>query len=402
MMALLAPAFDASGLLSELLSFVGPEVAMLFFGALTYILFSDQNMLAVYWSYVSAWLLPLDTVEATPMISSFAATTGAQAKKMIDNQAEKEEGQDDAPEDGEQPQQTSTVATTTTGAIVALRFCNVPGPDVAAAAATPPAPSVLIEALTDGRLSVDLVANVFLGLELKHLGSVAATCRAARANIWDDAELWLALGGPLFAPAYQLLGQAGELHLPSLRSQFRIWVYGLDSGSWGSAFAERAACRNQVELFEEAAFLLGGIQETEDAAQIQVFGQCLVEQLALLDAGEDVAARAAAQLLAKAQARCELLGELTLCEMRKALDESVEYAARRALAAKAWEAQLKEEEDGDIRSPFDLDEVEGEASAVESSDAGGGAVVGTAFGPLALSFLAALVSRQHRSVDVVA
>lgn len=388
-MALVAPAFDASGLLSELLSLVGTEVVMLFLGLITYLLFSGQNMLPVYWSYVSAWLFTLDTVVAPSTVASgFAATTGDhQAKKMmIDSQTEDEECQDNkAPEEDVecQEQQLQKIST--------------------APAAAPSC--VLGETLTDGRLNVDLVANVFLCLELNHLGSMAATCRAARANLWQDAEVWLALGGPKFAPAYQLLGQPGELHLPSLRSQFRTWVYGLDNASWGSAFAERAACRNQAELFEEAAFLLGGIQETEDLAQVRVFEQCLVDQLALMDAGEDTAQRAATQLLAKAQARRELLGEFTLFQMRKAFDESVKDAAKRALAAKAWEdARLEQEWEEDeaarIRSPFELEddaeEVEN-ASAAESSD------VGTALGPLALSFLAALGSSHgDRSVDVAA
>merc|ERR550514_1254842 len=112
MSLIIAPAFDASVLLSELPSLVGTEMVMLCLGLLTYILFSGQNMLIVCWSYVSAWLLPLNTVAVAPstMACGFAASTGDhQAKKMIDSETEEEERQDNinAPEedDGEWQEQ---------------------------------------------------------------------------------------------------------------------------------------------------------------------------------------------------------------------------------------------------------------------------------------------------------
>lgn len=313
---------------TELFSLAGPEFVMMALGMLTYILFSGYNFLPTYWSCVDE-IFP-GRVPASP-ISGHSPAGGLKEKKQVEEKelvesktttttttATAEEEEEAEAEEEQQPQ---------------------PSPEVV----SPP----LIQALAQGGLDANSVANVFLCLELSHIGAMGATCKAAKEGIWEDKELWLELGGPAFLskkekekeeqPSDNLEVESPEsVHLSpevefqaapakKLRDQFRVWLFGLD-GSWSASFKEQAQTRHHADVFDEASYLLSGLTEQDSAEQIETFSACLTEQLALLDAGEEMANQAAVRLTEKAKLREELLGRSRVSEMLKAFEASTQYA----------------------------------------------------------------------------
>jgi len=332
---------------SELTALAGPEIIMMALGMLTYILFSSYNFLPTYWSHYDA---------------HFPNTLAEIEEKKAKQEPEKKLKEAAAAQQEEEP-------------LVLEEKKEEASP--AALAPTKQEAPLIIQALAQGGLDLNSVAQVFLSTELSQIGAMGCTCKAAKEGIWEDKDLWLEMGGACFLSEKNFsssnekrneiedekedsdsdssgcesdhvsttsetstTASISEIRATTtakeLRENFRTWVYGL-GGNWSTTFAETANTRHQADVFQEAAFLLGGLQKTDGAdGSIEEFGVCLVEQLRLLDAGEELATTAARQLMQKAKTRTDLLGNSCLSEMQKAFDESEEYARKVAARMEAF------------------------------------------------------------------
>lgn len=170
-------------------------------------------------------------------------------------------------------------------------------------------------------LPVEAVANVFLFTEISAVGRSAAACSTLKSGIWDVADFWQAYGGPNFAPTPD-----ATRSLSSLRGAFRRWVHGLE-GDWGFQFAEAATLRHHADVFDDAAYMLAGLQRGDEVAggvQAQAFAGALVDELGCFDASCEKTKSRAYDAVVRTIHRAGLLPEGTAQAAREAFEESVE------------------------------------------------------------------------------
>jgi len=356
-------AFSSMAGAAELLvSSVGAELVMFTLAALTYVLYSGQKHLippASQKKCVSSKLLEIEEDEEMPVEEE---ELDVLPEVVVKNEAafsKEETSKTTAKDDAEEVVAEEVSIITKQQAIVHM----VADKSSRTSSTLAPPPSLILEALAGGLFGMDSVVQVFLFVDLREVGRMATTCKAAKAGVWDDPSLWLALGGPHFAPAYQLLGGAGNLDPAGLREQFRAWVFGLDEANWSVSFAEKAHITHQADVFDDAAYLLGGLRSTDcTPVQMEAFGNVLCEQLALLDAGEETANTAAIRLLEKADRYgAELFEPEILRRMHREFEASTKHFQESLQRAKERERQeAREEEEERLRFIFDGGEGHGE------------------------------------------
>jgi hypothetical protein len=192
-----------------------------------------------------------------------------------------------------------------------------------------------------------VLAQIFDCVELRAIGAVCATGRAASAAIWANGGFW----------AY--VSNSGA----PCRESFRRWLYGLE-GDWSVAFSAYAATANGTEALREAEYLAGGLLVTERRVAPQ-FVDAIVCATHRVTEKWDEAEAIFGALVIKATRRTEVFG----VEGCKALEEAGELMRERALLARlaeddGWddfdhfleppEPEVQEAEKEDEEEEFDL------------------------------------------------
>lgn len=125
-----------------------------------------------------------------------------------------------------------------------------------------------------GSLPLDVVAHMLLFVEPRDVfHSVGVSCLQLHADIWQQTDFWLALGGPLFV---QILHEAGSSTLSSslavgpVIGAFRRWVFGIE-GSWSQGLLELADHGTPFEALSEVLSLTQGLCEG-DAPDHDIWG----------------------------------------------------------------------------------------------------------------------------------
>jgi len=170
-------------------------------------------------------------------------------------------------------------------------------------------------------LPVDALAEILLFSEVSALGRTAAACAATRACTWEDSDFWTAYGGPNFAVTAE-----ARQSPPAVRRTFQRWVHGLE-GEWGTDFAASAATRHHADVFDDADYLLAGLQAQDkavDSAHVAVFVEALLAELRCFDADCDKTRERALAAVMRACAREALLPAGAVEELRSAFEASVE------------------------------------------------------------------------------
>lgn len=167
---------------------------------------------------------------------------------------------------------------------------------------------------------VDAWVHVFLFCEVSAVGRAAAVCTTVCGLTWEDGEFW---------PAYAGRSLVSEnLSALALRCAFRRWVHGFQ-GAWGSDFAAQAKTLHHADVFDDAAYLLAGLQPEDRAVhgvQIEVFVAAVLAELRAFDPDCDKTRERALDVVVRADSRGAILPAGAAAEIQEAYESTVESA----------------------------------------------------------------------------